>query len=73
MYTTTSQVFAAETSNGLFSILMRDDGSAVTRMDLNAYDAISGECVRYEQPRGITLTAAEIAANGIKTESEINE
>lgn len=65
-YTNAAQAVAVQRNDRLFDIVHAEDGSAVTRIDANVYDAISGECIRYEQPKGIVLKFADCLAIGVQ-------
>ncbi|QSW17640.1 hypothetical protein J1F62_29535 (plasmid) [Klebsiella michiganensis] len=68
MITTISEVFGRINAEGNVDILYVEDGSPVTRLDVNAYPVNSELGVRYDHSEGITLTLEDARNIGIDLE-----
>ncbi|MCA7012505.1 hypothetical protein LF934_07575 [Dickeya dadantii] len=66
---TLNEVFGRKNNDGNIEVLFKDDGAAVTRLDVdNIYPVDSQLSTRYEHVGGITITHQDAKSIGIDIE-----
>ncbi|MCA6998198.1 hypothetical protein [Dickeya solani] len=66
---TLNEVFGRKNNDGNIEVLFKDDGVAVTRLDVdNIYPVDSQLSTRYEHAGGITITHQDASSIGIEIE-----